>query len=201
MIMLYSHDEVAKQSFFNNVFGACVMYAAMDISNGVDIEKCSDDRLVLCELDSDRYKEVLPLQNKLLSHLREAPVFLPYEKITPEQFDGFKNKRYFAALDDNKVIAYLRTQEDAEPVATRDKGMVNITGTYMFPKYRGAGVYTGLLSYVVDAMQSEGYKRISVDFETYNPTALGFWTKYFTPYTTSLTRSIEPRILETKGID
>ncbi|MBT3318866.1 MAG: GNAT family N-acetyltransferase [Clostridia bacterium] len=200
-VTLYSHDETAKHSFFNNVFGACVMYAAMDISKSPNIRKCDNERYELCELTPERFGEVLPLQNKLLSHLRQAPVFLPYEKITQERFATFKGKRYFAALEDNQIIAYLRTQENAENFVTCDAGTVNITGAYMYPEHRGAGVYTGLLSFVVDTMRAEGYERISVDFETYNPNALGFWTKYFTPYTTSVTRSIEPQILNTREID
>jgi len=57
-------------------------------------------------------------------------------------------------------------------------------------KYRG-GVARGVLSYIEQTLYCEGIRRLGVDFETFNPTAYGFWSKHFDIYTNSLTRRID----------
>lgn len=39
--------------------------------------------------------------------------------------------------------------------------------------------------------KAEGYLLLGVDCESFNPTARGFWLKYFTPYTYGLVRRID----------
>lgn len=36
---------------------------------------------------------------------------------------------------------------------------------------------------VTSVLKGEGYTRLGVNFESFNPTARGFWLKYFTAYT------------------
>ena len=63
-------------------------------------------------------------------------------------------------------------------------------------EYRGKGAYQNLLNFTIATLKSEGYTRFGVDFESLNPTAYGFWTKYFTPYTHSVVRRIDENILK-----
>ncbi len=195
-VTLFSHDTAAQQSFFYNVFGACVMYAVMDIgSRQIDFEKVNG--IDFKELEEKRYPQIRVLQNGLLSHLRHSPIFLPYFEETTESFSRIKGKRYFAALKDDEIIAYIRLQHDAGNFIAALSDTVNISGAFMKPQFRGSGIYSGLLAFLAAAVKEEGYKRISVDYETYNPNAMRFWSKNFEPYTTTLTRKIEPMILET----
>ena len=62
------------------------------------------------------------------------------------------------------------------------------------PGHRGSGVYDSLLAFVIDTLKHEDYKRLGVDCETLNPTALRFWGKYFSVYTYGLIRRIDERI-------
>ena len=194
-VALFSHDDDALDSFFYNVFGACVMYAIMDIDSS-GFRFSGIDGIEIKELEDSRYKEILPLQNGLWSHLRKSPVFLPYLEEDEKLFSRIKDKRYFTAMKDNKIIAHIRVQNDAGNFVTTLEDTVNISGAFMKPEYRGSGIYEQLLAFMVQQMKKEGYKRISVDFETYNPNAMKFWAKNFIPYTTTLTRKIEPKILE-----
>lgn len=41
---------------------------------------------------------------------------------------------------------------------------------------------------------AEDYTMLGVDFESFNPTARGFWLQYFAPYTHSVVRRIDERI-------
>ncbi len=40
---------------------------------------------------------------------------------------------------------------------------------------------------------AEGFLRMGVDFESFNPTAYGFWLKHFTAYTYSVVRRVDER--------
>lgn len=51
-----------------------------------------------------------------------------------------------------------------------------------------------MLDYAVDILEKEGYTRLGVDFESINPTADRFWSKYFAAYTQGVVRRIDERI-------
>jgi hypothetical protein len=48
--------------------------------------------------------------------------------------------------------------------------------------------------FIADKLKAEGVTYLGVDYETLNPTALNFWSKYFKPYTFSFARRIDERI-------
>jgi GNAT superfamily N-acetyltransferase len=73
----------------------------------------------------------------------------------------------------------------------------HIDGAYCLPEHRGKGVFQNLLNFAIRTLKAENYTRLGVDFESINPTAYGFWMKYFTPYTHSVVRRIDEKILET----
>ena len=74
--------------------------------------------------------------------------------------------------------------------------MMNICGAFCLSEYRGSGIFNNLLSYLVTTLKGEGYTRIGVDFESFNPTARGFWLKHFTEYTNSVVRRIDEKSLK-----
>ena len=49
--------------------------------------------------------------------------------------------------------------------------------------------FTGL--FAISALKKEGYLRLGVNFESFNPAARRFWLKYFTTYTNSVVRRID----------
>lgn len=53
-----------------------------------------------------------------------------------------------------------------------------------------------LLDADVEMCIKEGKSYMGVDYETINPTALRFWTKYFAPYTYSFIRRMDERIYQ-----
>ena len=75
-------------------------------------------------------------------------------------------------------------------------GYRHIRGAYCLPEHRGKGLYQNLLNYTISKLKSEGYTRLGVNFESFNPTARGFWLKYFAPYTSSVVRRIDERIIQ-----
>jgi GNAT superfamily N-acetyltransferase len=69
--------------------------------------------------------------------------------------------------------------------------MKNICGAYCLQEYRGKGIFQGLLNYAITTLKAEGFETLGVDFESFNPTASGFWLKYFTAYTSNVVRRID----------
>lgn len=58
----------------------------------------------------------------------------------------------------------------------------------MFVKNEAGANLQQLMEYA-----AKGYTRLGVDFESLNPTAYGFWLKYFDAYTHSVVRRIDEK--------
>jgi GNAT superfamily N-acetyltransferase len=137
---------------------------------------------------------LLPLLNGLVRHLRSSPAFVAASEFTPEQFADRRERRktrFFVAEVAGEPVGYLEVTDDGENVLTTAPDMRNICGAYLAEGHRGQGIYDNLLAFTLDTLRAEGARRVGVDFETMNPTALGFWTKHFDRYTTSFARRID----------
>ena len=93
------------------------------------------------------------------------------------------------------VISPSRTKR-GENFISSSLGVLNIHGMFVKKEFRAKGIADGLLKAVYEIAQKQGFNFLGVDFETINPNALHFWTKYFEPYTYSWHRRIDERILQ-----
>jgi GNAT superfamily N-acetyltransferase len=200
-IALYAHDAEAVGSFFRNGFGLrCV-----DAIRPVRPIACGEfPGCTFCELPKEEIMRIVPLKNGLLAHLRDTPMFIPLffsfdlEKVTGE--NEKRDSRYFVVRKGDITIAFIEVTAEGENFASDDPSMANICGAYMLPEYRGSGIFTKLFAYLLDILADEGYSRCGVDFESFNPTASGFWLKHFTAYTYSVARRIDERIYKPVGL-
>lgn len=194
-IALYSHDKTSIDSFFWNGFGLRCIDAIREVESIPSNPKCN-----YFELTNTDLKDIVEMENDLVSHLRNTPMFMArtpnhtLESLLKEKTD--EDSRFFGAKLDDKLIGFIKISNSGENFACNNAKMKNICGAYLIPEYRGNGIYQGLLSYLMDVLINEGYSRCGVDFESFNPTAKGFWLKHFTPYTYSVTRRIDERILK-----
>ncbi|KUO73052.1 MAG: hypothetical protein APF77_20485 [Clostridia bacterium BRH_c25] len=196
-IALYAHDNDAVESFFWNGFGLrCIdaIRAVAPVTSG-DYPAAE-----FCELAKDEIEQVVPLKNQLIKHLQNTPMFIPLFfqrdiKQVKEENER-RRSRFFAIKVNGKALAFIEIMASGENFACEDAGMMNICGAYMLPQYRNSGMFTKLLSFLMDTLFVEGYTRCGVDFESFNPTASGFWLKHFTSYTYSVVRRIDERILK-----
>ncbi|MBN2882187.1 MAG: GNAT family N-acetyltransferase [Clostridia bacterium] len=195
-IGVYAHDTEAVDSFFTNGFGLRTIDAVRSMEPLGFMEDNSNIKFF--ELESERYIEILPQLNSLIDHLNKSPNFMPHRKTDEGKFlNELENapRRYFVAEADNRLIAHIKITESGESFIGSTKEMINIQGAYLEKEYRGAGVFQNLLDFSIKTLKNEGYSQIGVDFESFNPTARGFWLKYFTPYIYGLTRRIDERIV------
>lgn len=190
-ITLYAHDAEVHRQFFEYGFGLWGINA-MRLMEEIEARPVSEVDFV--ELPRERFSETLPLQNALVEHFRQSPMFIRFEYHTEEGLAAECAKlpfRYFGAFDSGKMVAYMRVLKDMG-----NNGRQTICGAFCLPDYRGRGIYQALLNHVIVVLKAEGNTLLEVDFESFNPTARGFWLKYFTPYMCGVVRRIDEKAME-----
>jgi len=196
-VTLYAHDDDANRAWFTYGFGLRCVDAVKPLDSGAAVP--DGDFL---ELPRERAGELTHLGVILERHLEESPCFLAYRyrhrhpRLTEKEMVQARirrNSRMFAARQGGKFAAYLEVREKGENFACDAADMMSICGAVAVPEVRGTGLFANLLRYAESVLAGEGYARLGVDFESFNPTALGFWTKHFTAYTHSVVRRIDER--------
>lgn len=190
-IALYEHDEAAKAALFRYAFGQ----RCADAIRRVEPLGAEPVPGVECrELPPGSTEVVRHLRIGLDIHLCQSPCFMVRtEGCRQAWLESVKDRqsRLFAAMAGEKAIAFIEVTEEGENFISAHPGMLNICGAYCEPEWRGSGVSKALLDFILCKLKGEGVAYLGVDYESMNPTAAGFWEKYFQPYTASLVRRID----------
>lgn len=194
-IALYAHDTAALDAFFTYGFGLrCIDgIRPMEQSGPAEVKG-----YVFAELKRAEFDRIISLRRQLARHLGESPCFMKMSDGEVEHWlgeAGAQNSRIFTASKDGRTVAYLEAAEKGETFVTLVPEMLNICGAYCTPEHRGTGAAAALFQYLINTLRQDGYPLLGVDFESINPTAYGFWLKYFSPYTNSLVRRIDEAAL------
>jgi len=182
-VTLYAHDEVAKQAWFTYGFGM----RSIDAIKLLDANKAMPEG-DFSELSRERLGEVYALRKALHRHYGESPFFMNRHMAPPS-----REARYFVAKQGEKLAACLKIKESGETFASLSPDTMHLSDVYAIPEMRGTGLYANLLRYAEATLAKEGYARLGVEYESFNPTALYFYPKHFTVYTNSLVRRIDER--------
>lgn len=190
-IALYAHDAAAKAALFRYGFGQ----RCADAIRKVEPLNAEAVPGVECrELPAGSAEEVRTLRRELDMHLCQSPCFMAR---TDESRHAWleevkhRDSRLFAAMVEDRAIAFIEVTENGENFITAHPDMLNICGAYCEIAWRGKGVSKALLDFVLRTLQAEGLRWLGVDYESINPTAVGFWEKYFAPYTASVVRRVD----------
>jgi GNAT superfamily N-acetyltransferase len=199
-VCLYAHDADAQRQLFRYGFGMrCV--DAIRPMEPIDCPPCADYDFY--ELKPSDFGSVYPLWLLHDEHLRRSPTFMNRDSPTTECFlqDCIDEPaRYFVARHAATVCAFLKLSKSGETFITARADSRHITGACCLPEHRGKGVYQNLLNFAIKTMNTEGFTRLGVDFESINPNAWGFWLKYFSAYTHSVVRRVDERVLEINSV-
>lgn len=197
-VVLHACDAPGIHAFFTNGFGLRTIDAMRRVERLPDAEQIDLRGVTLDEMDASERPSLLPLHNGLTQHLNESPSLMWAEDFAErEMLDVFERRaaRHFVARESGRIVAYMELTAHGENYTTVSTTTRNICGAYMYPEFRGKGVYIALLDFLLATLQDEGYTHLGVDFEGFNPTARGFWLKYFTATTYGVTRRIDERIV------
>lgn len=105
------------------------------------------------------------------------------------------NRHLWIVYDDEKAVGYMQIQEIGESFISAHPGIMNITGAFVDEKYRGKGVSKMLLDNILSWSRQNGYYLCGVDYESINVAGSNFWNKYIKPYTYTMVRYVDDRIL------
>jgi GNAT superfamily N-acetyltransferase len=105
------------------------------------------------------------------------------------------NRHFWVAYHEGKPVGQFRIQPDGETFISEHPDVMNVTSTYVTDVGRHTGIGLMLLAEVQCWLQDNGHPLCGVDFESFNVPGSKFWNRHFTPYTYSLVRRIDERIL------
>lgn len=144
----------------------------------------------------DDAEAISAAEARLAEHIGASPVFFP----DPRGHAADWWRAWLAeptsvavlAEVDGGPIGYLKAEDPQPDVAdvVHDPSCLAINGMYCDASVRGRGVGTALLSALAGHAADAGKSLMSVDCETHNLEAYGFWSRFFTPVTWSFERRV-----------
>ena len=194
VITMYAHDDAAVKAWFWQDFGLRCVDAVRPLSNVPESKKSQFDIRRIQPRDAGT---LLPLHREHLGYYKNAPMFMHvHEDCSLEELRGWleeKDQYAFAAFENGEPAAYMLLRHGGESFASDDDLSMNICGAYVKRGLRGTGYGAAILQSMVDWLRENGFKRLGVDYESFNILGGRFWQKHFTAFTFSLTRRIDER--------
>lgn len=195
-ITIFTPDKETIDAWFWLGFGLRCVDAIKQVSK-LSGEASSDLQVKKAELS-----DIPPLgaiHKKHMLYYRKSPIFMPNQDEDPvkdlTEWLNEENHHLWIAYDKGEPIGYMRVQPTGESFISEHPDVMNITGAYVDERYRGINVGNTLLNVVEHWLQENGYKFLGVDYESINVSGSNYWNKQFTPYTFSMVRRIDERIL------
>lgn len=190
-LTLLAHEEAAREVWFWNGFGLGVVDAirwteplAVGAPRGLALRRAgAGDARILAEIETEHWR-----------HYAAPPVLMSAGAPNTEaEFAALladKNFHAWLALEGETAAAYLRLQSRSDGAASivAAEDAIAITGAFTRPAYRGRKAAAALLAVALEDARARGFRRMSVDFESFNPEAAAFWPRYFTPVCFSVMR-------------
>jgi len=191
-ITFYRHEGAAENVFYNYGFGSRCADAIRDTDSLQEMPAAS---AFVRELTKKDDMQLRPLRRALAAHLSKSPCFMINSEENIEKHirgkEAEEKRKTFGLFYEGRLVGFIDLNEEGENFISDSDGMLNIQGMFLQNDYRGRGFAQQLLSSAICETAERGYERIGVDYETMNPTATGFWEKYFMPYTRSLVRRLD----------
>lgn len=202
-ITLLAHDSDAMRAWSWNGFGITVIDAIRAIGDpdaapvaGVAVRRAEPTDLdTVVELEAEHWR-----------HYAQPPILMAARGPSVDDVrDVLEHPQasYWLATADHRPIGFLRLETTVEGATdlVGSPTTIAISGAFVRASRRGRGIATALLHAALRAYASQGYDRCSVDFESFNPEASGFWLRTFTPVCVSMVRYPElgPELAPTPG--
>lgn len=198
-VCLYAHDKEAQEQFFRYGFGI----RTVDAIRGMDeIVAPPCEGYTFSELKPENILEVLPLDNMLDGSYIHSPFFMYREQSLEAEFLRDYERvqsTYFIAKHEGQIAAFIKAELGGENFIQDTPGYLHVKGAFCLPEHRGKGINRKLLGLLIQKLKTQGYTRLGVDFESFNPSGSGFWLKYFEAYTYGAVRRIDERAVKSES--
>lgn len=190
-LTLLAHDQAAKDVWFWNGFGLTVVDAIRSIDS---IEVSLPGDVCIRKATPDDLQILRDLEIEHAAHYQKPPVLMSaYDPVEVDELAAFirePRNSIWLALDGDRAMGYARFDADnSDAVAiVKSQDRVSNTGLFVRPQYRGRKIALAMINAALSDYATQGFRRCSVDFESFNPEAAVFWTRYFTPVGLSVVR-------------
>ncbi|MFP4478378.1 MAG: GNAT family N-acetyltransferase [Candidatus Izemoplasmatales bacterium] len=197
-IKIHAHDAITVDTWFWLGFG----HRCIDSIKILEKRDRENKDIDIKKINVSTADEVIELKEELSKHFSQPPLFMPVSQVSQEQsLEEFKewlqvkDNHCFGAYDKDKPVGLIKVEVEGETHVSLYSKVMNITGLYVDPSYRGQAIAKDLLQRVQNFLKDKGYTLLGVDFESFNIDGGAFWRKHFIPYTYTLTRRIDEGIL------
>lgn len=194
-LTIYAHQKNIINTFFWLGFGLRCIDAIRQVNSLENINL----NIRINKMKRSNISKLSEVQGKLHNYFSKSPIFMPVEEQDPEEYLNNwvkgNNRHIWAASYDNQIVGFMKIEPEGERIITKNKKMMNITGAYVKKEYRHLKIGVTLLNEVQNWLFEDGYSLCGVDYESFNISGSNFWNHFFTPYTHSLVRRIDERVL------
>lgn len=190
-LTLLANDTPAREAWFWNGFGLAVVDA---IRPALPLEPHPSPRLAIRKALPADAPLLAALDTEHCQHYSQPPVFMaPRQPLNAAGFCEWladPRKTAWLALDGEQPAGFMLFEGESFGAASivRSPQTAAITGAYVRPRFRGQKAAPAMLNAALRDLSERGYTRCSVDFESFNPEAAGFWLRFFQPVCYSLMR-------------
>jgi GNAT superfamily N-acetyltransferase len=196
---VYATDEALSAALLDTGFGRITMDAAQPTAK---LLAEPEDPASLLAGTSIRRATIADaaalgaLSDLLAVHIGSSPVFVPRTKGPSVEEWVFwlaeSDTVAFVAEGAGGLDGFIKAQAPQFDVSfsVHSEKTLAINGMYVRKELRGAGLGTGLLGAIARFAADAGKPLVSVDCETTNLEAFGFWTRFFAPFSWGMERRI-----------
>jgi len=196
-LTFFAHDEKTISTWFWLGFG---MRCVDSIRQVVPITFSSPDPAIT--ISKGDLTDIPSLKDILTEFARfwpKAPTFVPLGDEDPVQnyiqWLEQPNRHFWVAYLSGEPVGQIRIQPGSETFISEHPDVMNVTSAFIIETGRQTGIGAMLLAEVQQWLLENNYPLCGVDFESFNVLGGKFWNRYFTPYTYSLVRRIDERIV------
>ena len=192
----YATEQEILEAMYATGFGQIVIDAAVATSDLARSLQEASTAIFVRRAAPDDAPLLERLNEELARHIADLPVFFPDPRgmIQADWRTWLLEESHVAliASEGGDAIGYIKAQEPQLDVtfAVHDETTLAINGMYVDPSKRRGRVGARLLLDLANTAAAGGKRMISVDFESTNIEAEGFWLRWFHP----VTRSVERRL-------
>ena len=199
-VNVYAHDSDVLWTYIMSAFSMDVTDVVRDTGMPVQSKPVAYDFREIDKSTLLNYNhEVTELYRDLINHLRVSPVFYHCKYFLPveDRFEDLlsNNIRVFSVFDGDIFIGMVNAESPDKGFAIEDLNAMSLGDLFIAPPYRGKGIASALLNFANGELKKAETKRIFVTHGTINPNARGFWDKYFSNYSYTMNRKIDPDML------
>lgn len=195
VVNVFVHDRNALECYIKLGFGMRCVDAIRETRSLPGHARSPHIHLV----DRTNIGVLAEIHRQHCQYYRQSPMFIPTADEDPIQdllaWIDQPDRFIFAYMEQDRCLGYIRLQSAGESIFSSHASMMNITALFVLPEHRKKSIATALLNYAQVFLAQQGKARTGVDFESINPSGSRFWDRFFTPYSYSLARRIDERIL------